>query len=169
MDRFDVYIERIIDAETGGDNVHGGYNNRAPAADPGGETKWGISKRAYPHLNIRELTKEQAIEIYRRDYWLRARGPELPPEVAYAVLDGAVNSGIGNSLRWLQRAAMVVDDGVIGPVTLAAVRRADPADIVLRAVAERLHFLTRLSNWVHNSRGWARRCADVLRFSAEDN
>ncbi|WP_425526518.1 glycosyl hydrolase 108 family protein [Xanthomonas oryzae] len=45
----------------------GGYVN--DPRDPGGETQWGISKRAYPELNIRALTRDQAIEIYRRDYW----------------------------------------------------------------------------------------------------
>lgn len=168
MDRFDIYIERILEHETGGD-PNGGYNFRSPDADPGGETKWGISKRAYPHLNIKTLTKEEAVEIYRKDYWYRARGPELPSAVAYAVLDAAVNSGIGNSIRWLQRAVDVADDGIIGPLTLSAVRRANPSDLVLRAVAERMTFLTKLNNWSSNSRGWMRRIADVLRYAAGDN
>lgn len=162
MDRFDVYIDRILDHE-------GGYNNRSPEADPGGETKWGISKRSYPHLNIAALTREEAIEIYRRDFWLRVHGPELPPEIAFQALDGAVNSGIGNSVRWLQRAAMVADDGVIGPITLGRIKCTDPHDLVLRYLAERLEFMTKLNNWPHNSRGWARRIVENMRHAAEDN
>ncbi len=41
--------------------------------DPGGETKFGISKRSYPTLNIRDLTLEDAKEIYYRDFWMKGR------------------------------------------------------------------------------------------------
>lgn len=93
----------------------------------------GIAKRSYPGVDIRNLTRAQAVDIYRRDFWQRVRGDELPREVAFQALDAAVNHGIGNAVRWMQRAAGVADDGVIGPVTLAAVQRAQPADLVLRS------------------------------------
>ncbi|MFX6884101.1 glycosyl hydrolase 108 family protein, partial [Acinetobacter baumannii] len=60
---FDQAFDRLIGNE-------GGYVNNP--ADPGGETQWGISKRAYPNVNIRDLTREQAKAIYRRDVWQRA-------------------------------------------------------------------------------------------------
>ena len=116
----------------------GGYANHPD--DPGGETKYGISKRAYPHLDIRNLTREQAAEIYRRDYWRAARCDELPEQVAIAHFDCAVNCGVETAARILQRAANVKDDGEIGPVTLAAVRAADPARLVERMLLERLAY-----------------------------
>jgi lysozyme family protein len=159
MDRFRTFIERLLDHE-------GGYVNNP--ADPGGETKWGISKRTYPALDIRGLSREEAIEIYRRDFWDRSEADLLPAPVGFQLLDGAVNSGIAQASRWLQRAVGVADDGDVGPITLAAIRKADPADLVMQFNAERLDFMTRLSTWSTFGRGWARRIAANLRYGAED-
>jgi lysozyme family protein len=157
---FDTFIERVLAHE-------GGYVNHP--ADPGGETNWGITKRTYPHLDIRNLTRDQAKAIYRRDFWDRVKGDQLPPDVAFQALDAAVNHGIGNSVRWLQRAAKVADDGIIGPVTLDAIVCTDPNDIVLRFNAERLQFYTNLSTFQTFGRGWVRRVAGNLRHAASDN
>lgn len=159
-DKFDLFIERLLAHE-------GGYVNHPN--DPGGETNWGIAKRSYPHVNIRKLTRPQAIAIYRRDFWDRVQGGQLPPEVAFQALDAAVNHGVGQAVRWLQRAAGVADDGVIGPVTLAALRCVPPADLLLRFNAERLDFYTRLATWPSFGKGWVRRVAANLRHGAEDN
>jgi len=157
---FDQFIGRVLSHE-------GGYVN--DPRDPGGETKWGISKRSYPHLDIRNLTREDAIEIYRRDFWQRVQGDKLPVEFSFQALDAAVNHGIENAVRWLQRAAGVADDGVIGPVTLAAVERAQVADLVLLFNAERLEFYAKLGTFDNYGRGWTRRVAGNLRFAAKDN
>ena len=159
MDRFDRFIDRLLSHE-------GGYVN--DPNDPGGETRFGISKRSYPRLNIRKLTRAEAIAIYRRDFWERSRADDLPPAVGFQLLDGAVNSGIDNATRWLQRAVGVADDGIIGPVTLGALRITDPADVVMLFLAERLQFMTGLRNWPQHGKGWARRIAQNLRFGAED-
>ena len=157
---FDQAFERLIGHE-------GGYV--ADSRDPGGETKFGISKRAYPHLDIKALTLHDAKDIYRRDFWQRVRGDELPREFAFQALDAAVNHGIGNAVRWMQRAAGVADDGVIGPVTLAAVQRAQPADLVLRFNAERLRFYAKLTTFSTFGRGWVNRVAGNLDHAAADN
>lgn len=159
MDRFRTFIDRLLSHE-------GGYVDNP--RDPGGETKWGISKRTYPALNIRELTRDQAIDIYRRDFWERSEADDLPPAVGFQLLDGAVNSGIDQATRWLQRAAGVADDGDIGPVTLAAIKARDPADLVMTFNAERLDFMTRLNGWTTFGKGWARRIAGNLRYGAAD-
>lgn len=157
---FDSFIDRVLSHE-------GGYVNNPK--DPGGETQWGISKRSYPGLNIRTLTRAQAVEIYRRDFWQRAQCDKLPKALAFQMLDAAVNHGMGNPIRWLQRAAGVADDGQIGPVTLAAVRRADENDLLLRFNAERLEFYASLSTFASFGRGWTRRVAGNLRYAARDN
>ena len=72
--------------------------------DPGGETKYGISKRAYPDVNIAALTLDDAKAIYREDYWDRVRADELPAELRFPLFDAAVNSGVAQSIKWLQRA-----------------------------------------------------------------
>lgn len=160
MSLFLDLVDRVLSHE-------GGYVN--DPNDPGGETKWGISKRSYPHLNIKDLTRQDAIAIYQRDFWQRVQGDKLPVPFAFQALDAAVNHGIGNAVRWMQRAAGVADDGVIGPVTLAAVARQEPADLVLNFNAERLEFYAKLQTFDHFGRGWTRRVAQNLRFAAQDN
>ena len=160
MGMFDYFIERVLTHE-------GGYVN--DPRDPGQETRWGISKRSYPAVDIRNLTRAQAVDIYRRDFWQRVRGDELPREFAFQALDAAVNHGIGNAVRWMQRAACVADDGVIGPVTLAAVQRAQAADLVLRFNAERLRFYAKLTTFSIFGRGWVNRVAGNLDHAAADN
>ncbi len=157
---FRDYIERVLSHE-------GGYVN--DPRDPGGETRWGISKRSYPHVDIKRLTRDDAIAIYERDFWRRVQGDRLPRQFAFQALDAAVNHGIENAVRWMQRAAGVADDGYIGPMTLAAVARTDPADLVLKFNAERLEFYARLSTFDAFGRGWTRRVAGNLRHAAEDN
>ena len=74
----------------------GGYVN--DPKDPGGETKLGISKRAYPTLDIKNLTVEQAREIYARDYWAKAGCDKLEWPMCLVVLDSAVNMGVKRAL-----------------------------------------------------------------------
>ena len=150
---FDECFEKLIGHE-------GGHVNNPK--DPGGETKFGISKRAYPTLNIADLTLEDAKAIYKRDYWARAQCDRLPPALAFQVFDGAVNSGIGTSIRWLQAAAGVAQDGVVGPMTIRAVGDKDPAVMMARFNGERLKFMASLSTWDSFGRGWARRIAANL-------
>lgn len=157
---FDQLIDRVLGHE-------GGYVNHPQ--DPGGETKFGIAKRSYPNVDIKGLTRAQAVEIYRRDFWVRVQGGEMPSAFAFQALDAAINHGVENSVRWMQRAAGVADDGVIGPLTMMAVKRADPADLVLNFNAERLEFYAKLSTFDSFGRGWTRRVAGNLRYAAGDN
>lgn len=80
----------------------GGYTN--DPTDPGGETKWGISKRAHPNLDIKNLTLEQAIPIYIEEYWKPAGCDSLDLINSVAVFDTAVNCGVGRAKKWLKAA-----------------------------------------------------------------
>jgi lysozyme family protein len=104
----------------------GGYVNDPD--DPGKETKFGISKRSYPALDIPNLTEEDARDVYLVDFWQPAGCDGMPQVVADAVFDFAVTSSVRRSVRVLQQAAGVPIDGVVGPNTLAAV--AGAADLV---------------------------------------
>ncbi len=128
-------------------------------------TKFGIAANTYPNEDIRNLTVERAKEIYRRDFWGRVRADELPETIRHAMFDAAVNSGVSQAARWLQRAVGVTADGIIGPRTLAAVRAADQESLLRRILAVRLRFMSDLANWPVHSRGWARRIADLLEAS----
>jgi len=100
----------------------GGYT-----VDTGGKTKFGISQKAYPNLDIPNLTIEQAREIYRRDYWNRIQGDYIRSQkTAAALFDYAVNAGVSKSVKAAQAALKakgypVTIDGVLGAGTLAAI------------------------------------------------
>lgn len=131
-------------------------------ADPGGLTKFGISQRAYPKLDIRALTVEQAKAIYLPDYWIKAGCDTVPPALAFDLFDMAVNSGVRQATLILQRAAFVTADGVIGPNTRMALASMDPVKLVVRFNALRLAFMASLGSWPTFGRGWALRIADNL-------
>lgn len=142
----------------------GGYSDHK--ADPGGKTQFGITERvARAHGftgDMRTLTRDEAKRIYRADYWEPVCADDLPPQVRYDVFDGAVNSGVKQSVKWLQRAAGVTDDGIIGPKTLAAVHATAPDRVAKRYNGHRLRFMKDLKNWPSFSRGWAERIAANL-------
>jgi lysozyme family protein len=132
--------------------------------DPGGETKYGISHRAYPNLDIKSLTLDQAKAIYKRDYWTYSRIQDQ--DVATKVFDLAVNLGPAAAHRLLQtalnaRGETVAVDGVFGPETLAAANRGDPAQLLqeLRAQAAAYYAQTVLANPPEQKflLGWMRR------------
>jgi lysozyme family protein len=142
----------------------GGYSDHA--ADPGGKTRYGITEAVAREVGyrgeMRELPLELAKRIYRERYWDAVKADQLPSTVRYLVFDAAVNSGVGQAARWLQRAVKVKDDGVIGPMTLMAVKQSNPEALARRVLAQRLRFMSGLANWPAFSRGWARRIADLM-------
>lgn len=157
---FEDAIERILSHE-------GGYVNNP--ADPGGETQWGIAKRSYPTVNIKTLTREGAKAIYLRDFWTPVASKINDPALCFQVLDAAVNHGIGNSIRFLQRALGVADDGAFGPTSIAALSARDPHDVHLLFMAERFEFWAKLKAFDTFGRGWVNRGALNLRYLAKDN
>jgi len=128
-------------------------------------TKFGIAANTYPDEDIRNLTVERAKQIYRRDFWDQVRADELPETIRHAMFDAAVNSGVQRAVRWLQSVVDTNMDGIIGPITLAAVRSFDQQLLLRRLLATRLRFMANLTNWPVHGRGWARRIADLMETS----
>lgn len=155
---FDTAFTRLLGSE-------GGYVN--DPRDPGGETNWGISKRAYPDLDIKNLTQDQAKAIYLRDFWNPIGNAD--PAIKFQVFDFAVNSGIQTAIRKLQAAIGVADDGHWGPVSAARLASLDKNDVLMRLMAQRLRFWTKCSAWPSMGAGWINRAAKQLEFAAEDN
>lgn len=150
---FDQAFERLIGHE-------GGYVN--DPRDPGGETKFGISKRAHPGEDIAGMTIERAKKIYLRDYWGPAGCDAVPDGLKFDLFDMAVNSGVKAAVRTLQRAVGETEDGVLGPLTIQAAQSMPAARIVARFNGARLAFMADLSTWPAFGRGWARRIASNL-------
>ena len=156
--KFDDIIEKVLEHE-------GGYVD--DPTDAGGETKYGISKRAYPDEDIKELTVERAKELYKRDYWDRYRTDNLPDRLRHIYVDMCINMGGGRAIKILQEAcnsknANKIDvDGGIGPATIKAASSVEP----FRLRAYRVMFYAELVMkkpeqerfWV----GWFRRSCEV--------
>lgn len=169
---FLTYFDRLI-------NHEGGYSDDRD--DPGNwtsgrvgigilkGTKFGIAANTYSQLDIRNLTLDDAKEIYWNDWWLKIGADELPAALSYQMWQFAVNAGMGNAKRCLQRAANVPDDGQIGPRTLAAVKNMDLNDMLLRFNSFVLDHYTSLATWPTYGKGWTRRVAANLRYAAIDN
>lgn len=125
-------------------------------------TKFGISAMSYPALDIFSLTLDDAKEIYKRDFWDYFQMDKLPEAVRFDVFDTAINSGPVAAAKMLQRAAKVKDDGVIGPVTLKAIKAMDPEQLDAAFAGHRLLFVVGLQTFEHYGRGWVRRVAENL-------
>jgi lysozyme family protein len=142
----------------------GGYSDHA--ADPGGKTRYGITEAVAREVgyrgDMRELPLELAQRVYKERYWDAVQAESLPPDVRYIVFDGAVNSGVAQSAKWLQRACGVKDDGVVGPVTIRAASTLHSEGLRRRILAQRLRFMAKLPNWPAFSRGWVNRICDLL-------
>lgn len=158
--RFDHAVEQVL--------THEGGFVRHPG-DPGGATKFGITRETLSRAkgrpasvsDVRRLSRKEAIAIYRRLFWTAVRADELPPGLDLAVFDLAVHSGPGRAVRALQTALGVAADGIAGPATLEAARKADVAQIIRRLTNARLGFLGRLATWPVFGRGWRRRVLAV--------
>lgn len=136
----------------------GGHVNHPK--DPGGETKFGITKRSYPHMDIARITEEDAIIIYHRDYWQRIGGDQLPADVANFVLDSAVNMGVSRAIKFLQSACNVKADGALGPVTIKAAH--ETANVLEKMADIRRSFYRSLSTFPTFGKGWLKRVDIVL-------
>jgi lysozyme family protein len=140
--------------------IEGEYSN--DPEDPGGETKFGISKRSYPHLDIKNLTEDQARDICLRDFWNVLHCEELAPAIAIVLADGGFNQGQPAAAQCLQyavgfRANQV--DGIIGHLTLEAVAKANPKELLAELVARRAVRYSQNPKRDRNGLGWFRRLA----------
>ena len=135
-----VYSEKFKKAFNYVLKNEGGYVNNS--SDLGGETKYGISQRSYPNLNIRQLSLKDAQKIYFCDYWLKGKFEQIPDEnVATQLFDLSVNLGIRASTIVLQRALRsvginVVEDGLLGSQTLSGVIFSKPSNLLAAIKSE---------------------------------
>lgn len=120
------------------DRLEGGA---AMVSDSGGLTKWGISKKAHPKLDIERLTREDALDVYHANYWAPLNADALPRGLDLIVFDMAVNTGLVNAVKLLQRVLRIREDGQVGPQTIAAAKAYKPQS-ELRVLVNELRMRT---------------------------
>lgn len=154
----------------------GGWSNHP--ADRGGKTMYGVTqgtyaawrkKRGRPAASIRNISKEEAREIYESEYWNAAGCDRLPWPISYLTFDAAVNSGPSRAVRWTQAGLRVLADGKVGQGTITAANKAisqSDGETILRIVDQRMQFLVALVKKTPSQLvfllGWMRRMQRVL-------
>lgn len=153
MPRFDECLSVILDLE--------GEPTNDPR-DPGGLTKFGISKRSHPNVDILGLTMEEAADIYRREYWNPIHGDAMPAGLDLLVFDAAVNQGVKPAIIMLQLAAGAQSDSVIGGETLAAINRKPKEELAIMFAARRAKRYATNTNVGIYGTGWYKRLFTIF-------
>jgi lysozyme family protein len=144
MTLFEQAFDHIIGNEGGfTDNRSdpGNWTGGKPGAGECLGTKYGISAHAYPHLDVANLTLDDAHAIYRSDYWNKIEADTLPGPLALLAFDAAVNNGVGRARQWL----------------VPAHKQTSGAEMCAEFQAQRLAFMASLPTWKIFGLGWSRR------------
>jgi len=154
---FDEIIEVVLHHE-------GGYVN--DPKDPGGETNFGVAKRSHPDVDIKNLTKDGAKEIYKEHYWDKNKVESLSEELRHIYFDMCVNQGRGRAVKILQRAANgkganLKVDGGMGPKTIAAMDGVELDRVRAYRVKYYADLVTRKPDLEKFYFGWFRRALEV--------
>jgi lysozyme family protein len=157
LDAFATAVEFVLKQE-------GGLTN--DPADPGGLTNFGIDQRSHPGVDVRALTRDGAIAIYRETYWAGSKADQLPTALAILFFDAAVNQGARAATTDLQRSLRVAEDGALGPVTLQAVATVrDQRVLAVEFAARRAMRYGSTSTFPRFGLGWMRRLMACLNLS----
>ena len=156
MSNFEKCLEIILHHE-------GGYVNHPK--DPGGETNLGVTKRVYEEWggtkDMKDLTVEDVAPIYKKNYWDKLKGDNLPSGLDLCVFDFGVNAGPGRAAKYLQSMIGTTPDGGIGPMTLKALDIYTGANGLVETIEEyqkrRQEYYEKLSTFATFGRGWTRR------------
>ena len=161
---FDMSFDRVMQSE-------GGYV--WDKDDAGGETNLGVTVGAWSAYlgrpikpgEMKALTRSDVKPFYKKMYWDKVRGDDLPQGVDYAVFDFAVNAGPGRAAKFLQQAVGATPDGAIGPGTMALVAKATPTDILQKFAQQKETFYNSLAEKNPTQqkflKGWLSRVAHV--------
>jgi lysozyme family protein len=142
----------------------GGYGN--DPNDPGGATNLGIIQVEYnkyrtakglPEQSVKHITRAEADEIYTKSYWNKIDGDDVPAGIDLVIYDYGVNSGPGRAIEYAQRVLNVGVDGILGPITLAALKAVEPRKFIHDFDDDRLSFLQRLKTYIYFGKGWSAR------------
>jgi lysozyme family protein len=161
---FDEALREVLKHE-------GGYVNHP--ADPGGMTNLGVTKAVWEawvgrdvgEAEMRALTPMRVAPLYRKKYWDKVHGDELPSGLALHVFDFGVNAGPRRAIRYLQKMVGTIPDGLFGPLTRRAVARymdrVGEVHAIQRYGRLREGYYRKLRHFPTFGRGWLRRNREV--------
>jgi len=157
LTKFEDIIEVVLEHE-------GGYVN--DPKDPGGETNFGIAKRSHPDVDIANLTKDGAKEIYKEHYWVKNKVESLSEELRHIYFDMCVNQGRGRAVKILQQTANAKGaglkvDGGMGPMTIRAMDGVELDRVRAYRVKYYADLVTRKPDLERFYFGWFRRALEV--------
>lgn len=139
--------------------------------DPGGRTKNGITQKVYaayrrrkglPAQDVFKMVDSERDEIYRSQYFDKIRFDELPPGLDLVIVDGAINSGVSQSVKWVQRALGIQADGVMGAITMSRIMDHPDHDVLIKNILDRRRaFLQALKTYWRFGKGWMSRVSQL--------
>ena len=141
--------------------------------DPGGETNHGVTRAVYEQWvnrqvmdgEMKALTHADVAPIYKKNYWDKLKGDDLPSGLDFAAFDWGVNSGTGRPAKVIQRYVTAAQDGAIGRQTLGLIAENNPADIIQYLYEQRQKFYERLKTFETFGRGWTRRVDETTEIA----
>lgn len=165
---FDKALELVLKHE-------GGYVN--DSRDPGGATNFGVTKKVYETYlgrectiqEVKDMPLEAVAEIYKRKYWDKIRGDDLPNGLDWCIFDFAVNAGVSRAARTLQTFLSTAIDGIIGSGTLEAIENYPTSvkGVIEVYTAQRSTFYRTLRTYETFGKGWDKRCYDTRKTALE--
>ncbi|AXB34740.1 hypothetical protein DSB67_25390 (plasmid) [Vibrio campbellii] len=171
-DFYEIIFDRLMESEFNFNNSPQERKHWTGGAVGRGElkgSKYGISAMSYPDQDIINLTKEQAMEIYYCDFYSPFKDEfSIPQCVMFQFLDSVIEHGIHHSVVFLQNALKVKPDGILGSVTIGAMKDAIPHEFVLHFIAERLDFISNYSSGKIHSQKWQERTSRNVKYAVAD-
>ncbi len=163
---YDKCLETILHHE-------GGYVNHPQ--DPGGETNLGVTKKVYQEhggtKDMKDLLVEDVAPIYKKGYWDKMKGDDLPGGLDLCVFDFGVNAGPGRAAKFLQQMIGTTVDGGIGPNTLAKleeyIRENGEHEAVNKYQEMRQKYYENLSTFATFGKGWTRRVEETTKLALD--
>jgi len=172
MTDFDKAFDRVFLNEGGFQNHRNDRGNWTGGKVGTGKllgTNFGLSAMSYPHLDIPNLSRQDAKAVYKQDWWEELNMQAYPPSLVYQLFDAAITHGSFQTVKMLQRAVNTKTDGIVGPKTHACIVVTEKNDLLFRFIAQRLLFMTGIKTWKSFGKGWARRIAHNLIYASKDN
>ena len=168
MDKwFEKAFTFTIWSETSG-RKDGGYTNDTD--DPGGETKYGISKNSFPNEDIKNLTLERAKELAYKNYWVLSDCDKLVnnkyPLLAIATFDASFHCGVTTAKKFIQKYLRIADDGIIGQNTLKEISKKTDLKMTIGVIFEREDYfdaiISKNGKLDKYDNGWENRLIDLI-------